>query len=479
MRWLYLHFPYLALEQQTRYWPSPKPPSVMLDSSGKQVMLADPPAQAAGIQSGMSLATATALVPELLCLEASDRQCQTALTQTAAMLYRQVAQIALHPSQGLLLEMNTMRRLHPDLDSLQVALIQQVQAMGFTVQASRGNNPQAARLLAENGDSTVGITTEQAEAKLLALPIQHCRLPAETAMSLEKMGIRTLGEFMALPDASVGRRFGKTLLQWRAQLNGTLADPQTWYVPPQRFHRHVELHEDIRYTQGLLFPLQMVFRELEHYLMNAQQCTDEIHLRLNYRAHPAKRIALGSAVGTHKAEEWLKIAQLKLERLTLDAEVMHFDVKVRRLLPLVPEALSVLHTTDERATRPSALRRFTSHLQARLGHASVRQLRLRADHRPHLSVREQVLQAAEPSTAQYNPPGSGWPRRRPYWLLYQPQPVARQQLSLLGGPERIKTGWWDAHAVCRDYYRAQLPDRSLCWVYRQPDQQWFIAGYFG
>lgn len=479
MRWLYLHFPYLALEQQTRYWPAPKPPGVVLDNSGKHVLLADPQAQAAGIQSAMSLATATALAPELFCVDAPEQQCQAALTQLAALLYRRVAQIALHLPQGLLLEISTMRRLHPDLNTLQNSLTQQLQAMGFTVQASRGNNPQAARLLAENGGSAAGITTEQAEAKLLALPIQQCRLPTETATSLAKMGIRTLGEFMALPDASVGRRFGKALLHWRAQLNGSLADPQTWYVPPQRFYRHVDLHEDIRYTQGLIFPLQIVFKELERYLMDAQQCTDEIQIRLNYREHPATRVSLGSAVATHKAEEWLKITQLKLQRLTLYAEVIHFDVQVRRLLPLTPEALSVLHTTDERATKPTALKRFTSHLQARLGRASVRQLKILADHRPHLSVHEQAFNAVEPSMALQTTPDTGWPQQRPYWLLYQPQPVARQRLNLLGGPERIKTGWWDAHAVCRDYYRAQLPDRSLCWVYRQPDQQWFIAGYFG
>ena len=89
---------------------------------------------------------------------------------------------------------------------------------------------------------------------------------------------------------------------------------------------------------------------------------------------------------------------------------------------------------------------------------------------------------AEPNTAQptYNvQPETSWAQRRPYWLLYQPQPIEKKKLNLLGGPERIETGWWDAHAICRDYYRAQLPDRSLCWVYRQPDQQWFIAGYFG
>lgn len=479
MRWLYLHFPYLALEQQTRYWPTPKPPGVVLDSSRKRVLLADPHAQVAGVHTGMSLATATALAPDLLCLDAPESQCQTALTQIAALLYRQVAQVALHPLQGLLLEISSMRRLHPDLNTLQDTLTQQVQALGFTVQASRGNNPQAARLLAENGGSAAGITTEQAEARLLALSIQQCRLPAEAATALEKMGIRTLGEFLALPDASIGRRFGKPLLHWRAQLNGTLADPQTWYVPPQRFYRHIDLNEDIRYTQGLLFPLQVVFKELESYLTEAQQCTDEIQLRLNYREHPATLVALGSAVAAHKAEDWLKIARLKLERLTLYADVIHFDVKVRRLLPLAPESLSVLHTTDERATRPTALKRFTSHLQARLGNASVRQLQMHADHRPHFNLREQTFSAAESHSIQHTPPDTGWPQHRPYWLLYQPQPVERKRLNLLGGPERIETGWWDAHAVCRDYYRAQLPDRSLCWVYRQPDQQWFIAGYFG
>lgn len=479
MRWLYLHFPYLLLEQHTRYYPDPKPPSAVLDNSGKRVQLADPIAQAAGVQVGMSLATATALAPELLCIDGSDDQGQSALAQLAALLYRQVGQIALHPPQGLLLEISSMRRLHPQLDALQKTLVAPLRSLGYTVQASRGNNPLAARLLARNGGSAAHISADEAAARLLTLPINACDLPSDTTSALEKMGIATLGAFLDLPDAAVGRRFGQAILQWRAQLNGTLADPQTWYLPPQRFARHIDLNEDIRHTQGLLFPLHVVFKELESYLTDAQQSTDEVQLRLNYREHPATLVSLGSAVSTHKAEDWMKIARLKLERLTLYADVIHCDVRVRRLLPLAPESVSVLHSTDERAQRPTALKRFVGHLQARLGQASVRQLRLQPDHRPQLASTEHALPKMEACPTNRTAPDAGWPQRRPYWLLNQPQPVARQKLQLLGGPERIETGWWDAQALCREYYRARLPDRSLCWVFRQPDQQWFIAGYFG
>jgi protein ImuB len=57
-------------------------------------------------------------------------------------------------------------------------------------------------------------------------------------------------------------------------------------------------------------------------------------------------------------------------------------------------------------------------------------------------------------------------------------------LQLLSGPERIETGWWDGHAVARDYFIAQAHDGSLVWVWRgrlpveQGEVNWFLQGRF-
>ena len=65
---------------------------------------------------------------------------------------------------------------------------------------------------------------------------------------------------------------------------------------------------------------------------------------------------------------------------------------------------------------------------------------------------------------------------RPYW---------QGPLTLLAGPERIESGWWDGRPVQRDYFIASDDTDMLLWIYRervpQADsrQGWFIQGRFG
>jgi protein ImuB len=69
------------------------------------------------------------------------------------------------------------------------------------------------------------------------------------------------------------------------------------------------------------------------------------------------------------------------------------------------------------------------------------------------------------------------------WLLPEPRPVARHQLRLIRGPERIETGWWDDEApgaIDRHYYIAHLSNGARCWVFTDSDHTaWYLHGYFG
>ena len=78
---------------------------------------------------------------------------------------------------------------------------------------------------------------------------------------------------------------------------------------------------------------------------------------------------------------------------------------------------------------------------------------------------------------------------RPLWLLASPQPLKEVAavphydgpLSLLTGPERIESGWWDDRDVTRDYFVARNPAHSLLWVYRERNAPaaWYLHGIFG
>jgi len=86
---------------------------------------------------------------------------------------------------------------------------------------------------------------------------------------------------------------------------------------------------------------------------------------------------------------------------------------------------------------------------------------------------------------------SGDPARRalrPLWLLAAPRlldenaavPCYDGPLTLLAGPERIESGWWDGADVARDYFVARNPGESLLWIYRERrgSGAWYLHGFF-
>ena len=55
--------------------------------------------------------------------------------------------------------------------------------------------------------------------------------------------------------------------------------------------------------------------------------------------------------------------------------------------------------------------------------------------------------------------------------------IAKSELTLLQGPERIQTAWWQ-QMIVRDYYLARHRNGASCWVFVDSNGNWFLHGYF-
>jgi protein ImuB len=75
---------------------------------------------------------------------------------------------------------------------------------------------------------------------------------------------------------------------------------------------------------------------------------------------------------------------------------------------------------------------------------------------------------------------------RPIWLLNEPARLRapdverlRQSRSLLEGPERIESGWWDGKDVTRDYYIVRQSGGTRLWIFQERrSRRWFVHGVF-
>ncbi|HET8818420.1 MAG TPA: DNA polymerase Y family protein, partial [Xanthomonadaceae bacterium] len=69
---------------------------------------------------------------------------------------------------------------------------------------------------------------------------------------------------------------------------------------------------------------------------------------------------------------------------------------------------------------------------------------------------------------------------RPGWLLPRPAPL-RDPGRVLGGPERIESGWWDGGEVRRDYYLVETRGGQRAWAFRPAGEQggpFMLHGWF-
>jgi protein ImuB len=132
-------------------------------------------------------------------------------------------------------------------------------------------------------------------------------------------------------------------------------------------------------------------------------------------------------------------------------------------------------------------------LQAKLGEQNVQRLRAETNHQPERSVSYQSLQqlaqlvpstladklseTSSRRTSKTLPNNSAFTALRPNILLQQPRVLA-EAVRIIHGPERLQSGWWGDEVFCRDYFVARNQQQQLLWVYRDPEQTWFVHGLF-
>jgi protein ImuB len=71
-------------------------------------------------------------------------------------------------------------------------------------------------------------------------------------------------------------------------------------------------------------------------------------------------------------------------------------------------------------------------------------------------------------------------RHRPLWLLSRALPLRGPPPTILAGPERIESGWWDGGDTRRDYYVVQTREGQRAWAFLMPGSNdgWMLHGWF-
>ncbi|KZW99097.1 hypothetical protein JL49_19060 [Pseudoalteromonas luteoviolacea] len=467
--WLYLHFPQLQLDSLYHY-KDQQQPTIIVAGRGHCVVQLNSVAHEAGIRQGMGLGAAAATCSSLCVHEYDEEQTRRRLTELAQWLYLNTAEIHLSGTTGLLLKVSGMLTMYRNITEYWHTLQARLQAQNVRYHFSLGYSPLAAQLLAEAKFDTLCEDSKQLEHRLGRLPVSALALPEKQHQGLMRVGIQSVQALFEIPMLELGKRFNTELVHYVGRLRGKLHHPVSFYQPPEVFERQLTLLYELENLDWIAKPLFKLLIQLEQFLKLRNKLTKSIQFTLLQRDCEPLKIEIGSAEGEYRADKWQGLCQLVLERTQLVAPLQGVALSVTDFCE--PDELSSDLFSERCGTMTAA--GLLAVLQAKLGEDAVQGIKPSADARPEfatthcapLTSQTQILSEVEFE-----------PMLRPNLLLPQILPL-QQPVTLVQGPERICTGWWDGHEVERDYFIAQDESKRWLWVFRDRQQRWYLHGVF-
>ena len=438
------------------------------------MVAANAAAQAAGVTPGVTLAGALAVAPALQLVEHDPLIEATLLDEVATWAGCFTPSVAIDPPDTLLLEVAASLQLFGGIERLQALIGEGIPQLGLAARQAGAPTPLAARWLARHCPGSCITDTAHLGPALERLPLaalaDGSAVGGAVLELLGAIGCHTLGEVAALPRKALARRQGRSVSGALDRALGRQPDPRPCFVPPARHSARLPLLVATDRSDTLLFLLRRLLHGLCGWLGARHAGVDRLQLRLEHEdRHPPTLLDIVCGAPCRDEARLTLLIREHLERLQLVAPVEALQLVAAAPVPLA--GLPNDFFDDSAAVRENG-ELLALRLRARLGETAVRRLQIAADHRPEHAFTTDATAAG--ATLPAAP--------RPLWLLPEPRPLRRGlRLTLLSGPERIESGWWDGHDVRRDYYVAQTPQGSLLWLFRSHADpgQWQLHGYFG
>lgn len=470
----------------------------------------------AGLAPGLSLADARAAVPGLVTRPADPGAERAAVERLAGWAERYTPLVAvvgppLHGAAGLWLDVTGCDHLLGGEGPLLADIRRRLSAAGLASRLALADTPLAALALAAHHPATGG--AEGAMGGLLVrpgrpalrealspLPVAALGVPPAAAAALHRLGLRRIGDLVALPRAPLARRFGRDLVDRLDGALGLVARPISPRRPPPAHRAAATLAEPILHEAALAAVVDRLAGTLARSLEQAGEGARRLRLTCLRVDGGHAETAVGCA---RPSRDPAHLARLLAERYAgIDAG---FGIDAVVLAATRAEPLDARQEgLDRRALGASAaagdagVAALCDRLAARLGDGAVCRLEPRASHWPE---RAQAVVPVGPLA-----PGLPWRRdlARPLRLQPYPQPVTvvallpdhpphlvrwngrARRVVRAEGPERLEPEWWrpDAAAGGRDYHRLLLEDGVRLWVYRDDPAvagggRWWVQGWLG
>lgn len=493
-----------------------RPLAVYFDQAGRPVVTAvNAAASASGLAPGMTMATARSLSPDIIARPvdfAADRAFLDRLVRWAG---RYSPMVARDSTEGILIDITGCAHLFGGEQALLDTMVDRLTRFGIRHRIALADTRLAAQAVARFTDTEQGpiaVPPGRHRPVLADLPVQALGIDGALASDLSKVGLNHIGDLMAMPRASLSRRYGLSVCSMLDRALGDAPDPINATTTPAPYRVRLRFPDGIGTADDIARALDRLLQRLTQRLEADQQGVRRLALEIFRVDGDVHRLTVGTAAPSRKATH---LARLFSEKLTgvdpgFGIEMMVLSAPVtERALPVQQAAALEKEADRSGPDMPDLLDR----LSARLGADNILALRPVASHLPDRAMRfSQAGAATDPDEwvdhlqARLGP--------RPLRLLDRPEPVTpltcppsgralhsfrwrgrRLAVTRAFGPERISPEWWRLEPVGggnawtgpRDYYAVEESTGARLWMFAESQTArgsaitapcWFVHGLF-
>ncbi|NNC55800.1 MAG: DNA polymerase Y family protein, partial [Pseudomonadales bacterium] len=354
--------------------------AVVSEEGGRSVVIAcNQAANDCGIQAGMALSAAYALIPELKLVAQNKAQEQEVLKRLAGWAKKYTPMVSLQSPESMLLEIRGSLALFGGLQALLQKLKQDIHALGLQHYHAIAPTPTAALWLCRHHSGHIAADAAQLHTELGELPVTCTGWAADTLTRLRGMGIHRLRDCLRLPRDGFARRIGKQRLAELDRALGKAPDPRENYQTPERYVARREFLFALDKLDMIFNGLEQLLRELTGFLCGRQSGIQKLRVRLYHQDAPASVVELGMAAVCRDEQRLASLLHQKLEQLELPEPVVAVTMESGLLYPLAGSDGDLF---DDAAHHEVHWPELVEKLRARLGVRAVTGLCLVPEHRP-------------------------------------------------------------------------------------------------
>jgi len=443
-------------------------------------------ARAAGVLPGQRYATALSLAAGLRAGTVSADEIERGVVLVTRLLRRFTPEIEASKRPGVFwLNARGLGRLYPSLEDWAQAIQEDLLRADFETSVVAGFKRFATYAVAKSiRGRKIFDDPRQEQAAALHVRLDRLEIEPWVRDELEKLGIRTVGEFLRLPAKGLLQRFGAEAYRVHQLASGEVWAPLQNEPDVELPQRSAQLPSPDTDVERLLFLIKRLLDSLLSELASRGEALAEVGLRLALDHAGEREGRIRPAAPTLDSVQILNLIRLRLESQRLEAGVAElsltaFGVKATR------EQLLLFAEKPPRDLEAAG--RAFARLRAELGELAVVRARLSDGHLPGARYHWEPLEKASLPR-----PGEGKVRVLVRRIFEKPLPLPPRQrhepdgwllrglehgpVGSFVGPYVFSGGWWRG-ALHREYYFARMQRGEILWVYYdRRRRQWFLEG---